>query len=284
MVNAAWATVGGGYGNTASGQLATVGGGISNNAVAYGAIIGGGDGNSVYDTLGTVGGGWNNVVGTDDGDVGSSVGATVGGGYDNVASGQYSTVPGGNDNVASGWASLAAGNQARAQHDGTFVWADSNAGVFGSSGPDQFRVRCTGGAFFFSGISPSVGVSLPAGGNAWGPISDRSVKENFAPVDGGAVLERLASVPIETWNLKTQDPSIRHMGPMAQDFHAAFGLGEDDRHISTSNADGVALAAIQGLYGIVQEKDAEISELKARLAKLEALVERLVSQQSGGAK
>ena len=87
---------------------------------------------------------------------------------------------------------------------------------------------------------------LPGAGR--GPrLSDRALKANVAAVDGGDVLARLAQVPVSTWNYTSQDPSIRHMGPMAQDFYAAFGLGEDDRHITTVDADGVALAAIQGL-------------------------------------
>jgi hypothetical protein len=77
-------------------------------------------------------------------------------------------------------------------------------------------------------------------GNGWSGISDRNVKENFAPVDGQDVLASLAKIPIETWNLKSQDPSVRHIGPMAQDFYAAFEVGEDERHISTVGADGVA--------------------------------------------
>jgi hypothetical protein len=56
---------------------------------------------------------------------------------------------------------------------------------------------------------------------------------------------------------------------MAQDFHAAFGVGEDDRHISTVDADGVALAAIQALYGLVQERDLQIAALEQRVAALE---------------
>ena len=60
------------------------------------------------------------------------------------------------------------------------------------------------------------------------------------------------------------------MGPMAQDFHAAFGLGVSDKLIDTIDPDGVALAAIQGLHALVQEKDAEIDELRARLERLEA--------------
>src|SRR5439155_940659 len=70
------------------------------------------------------------------------------------------------------------------------------------------------------------GVSLQPGATAWSVASDRNLKENVAQVDAEGVLGRLASLPISTWNLKQQDASIRHMGPMAQDFRAAFGLGE----------------------------------------------------------
>ena len=86
------------------------------------------------------------------------------------------------------------------------------------------------------------------------------------------VLERLAAIPIQTWNYKSQDPSIRHIGPVAQGFYGAFGLGADDQHISTVDADGVALAAIQGVYELVRDQAAQIAALEARLSPLEALV------------
>jgi hypothetical protein len=76
--------------------------------------------------------------------------------------------------------------------------------------------------------------------------SDRHAKERFTPVDPQAVLAKVAALPITQWNFKGQ-PGEAHLGPMAQDFHAAFGLGPDERHIATVDADGVALAAIQGL-------------------------------------
>jgi trimeric autotransporter adhesin len=88
-------------------------------------------------------------------------------------------------------------------------------------------------------------------------------------VDGRAVLDAVAAMPISTWNYIAQDESIRHIGPMAQDFYAAFGVGEDDTHITTIDGDGVALAAIQGLNEIVQEKEAHIAALEARLTALE---------------
>ena len=84
-------------------------------------------------------------------------------------------------------------------------------------------------------------------------------------------------MPISTWNCKAHDESIRHIGPMAEDFHATFGVGEKETMITTIDADGVALAAIQGLHEIVQEKEASIAELEAqndaqneRIANLEA--------------
>ena len=81
------------------------------------------------------------------------------------------------------------------------------------------------------------------------------------------------------------------MGPVAQDFSAAFGLGESDKHINTIDADGVALGAIQGLYKLVQEKEGRIStleehnrKLEARLAVLEDLVQTLAKEKNGGEK
>ena len=76
-------------------------------------------------------------------------------------------------------------------------------------------------------------------------------------------------MPVQEYNLRSQDPSIRHIGPVAQDF-SVFGYGESDRAINMQDADGVALAAIQGLYDRVQALEAENDELQARLAALEA--------------
>jgi hypothetical protein len=123
-----------------------------------------------------------------------------------------------------------------------------------------------------------VGVQVAAGGNAWSAISDRKLKENFKPVDCQSVLEKVVAMPLTTWNLKSQSPEIRHIGVMAQDFKAAFAVGEDDRHISTSDADGVAMAAIKALNQNVDDlktelkrRDAENAQLKQRLETLEKL-------------
>lgn len=100
-------------------------------------------------------------------------------------------------------------------------------------------------------------------------------KENIQPVDTQTVLEHLAAIPIQTWNYKTDDPSIRHIGPMAQDFAAAFGVGEDDKHIHSVDAAGVAFAAIQALHTVVQKRQAELTSMRDQLAAIEEEVRSL---------
>ena len=257
------ATVSGGGGNVASGDHSTVGGGDGNTASGGFSSVGGGTSNDASGSLATVAGGLDNT--------GSGTRSTVSGGENNLASGSFSTVAGGRGNKAQGSFSFAAGREANAIHSGAFVWADnSGAGNFLSLAINEFNVRAAGGTRIYSNPSATVGAWLSPGASAWSAFSDRAVKENLVSIDPLDVLDRLSRVPIDEWNLISQDPSIRHMGPMAQDFHAAFGLGESNRHISTTDADGVALAAIQGLYAIVQEKDAEITALQEQLVQLEA--------------
>lgn len=95
--------------------------------------------------------------------------------------------------------------------------------------------------------------------------SDRNQKEHFAPVDVQEVLGKVATLPITTWNYKDRKAGIRHIGPMAQDFAAAFGVGEDNRSINVVDANGVALAAIQALYQQLQEQTAEIRTMRTEL-------------------
>jgi trimeric autotransporter adhesin len=90
----------------------------------------------------------------------------------------------------------------------------------------------------------------------------------ISPADA---LTKVTALPISEWNFKT-DTGTTHIGPMAQDFHGAFQVGMDDKHISMVDADGVALAAIQGLNQKLQQKETEITELKERLEKIEALL------------
>jgi hypothetical protein len=98
--------------------------------------------------------------------------------------------------------------------------------------------------------------------------SDRNLKENISPIKEREILALLAAIPVSKWNYKNQDPSIHHIGPMAQDFHAAFGVGESDRFINMVDANGVALAAIKGLYDLLKEKEEEMNRLKRENSEL----------------
>jgi hypothetical protein len=145
---------------------------------------------------------------------------------------------------------------------------------------NQFLVRATGGISLTTNAAGTPGCSLSAGGGTWNCTSVRSAKANVAPVNGVAELDTLMAIPIQTWNFNTQAAAIRHMGPMAQDWHAAFGLGENDTTISAVDADGVALAAIQGLYQVVQAKDAEIEALRAVYSTQQEQLAALQSEQA----
>jgi hypothetical protein len=111
--------------------------------------------------------------------------------------------------------------------------------------------------------------------------SDRDRKQNLTRINPAEVLARVVDLPISRWEYR-EDPDTPHLGPMAQDFHAAFGLGGDNRHIATLDADGVALAAIQGLHRMVAEKEERLrrveEENRALMRRLEAL-ERLLPRQ-----
>ena len=110
----------------------------------------------------------------------------------------------------------------------------------------------------------------PAGKERCGVIvSDRALKADLASVDGQAMLARVASLPIQSWRYRTEESAIRHIGPMAQDFAAAFHVGDDDRHIHVVDGQGVALAAIQGLLQEVRLLQAENHVLAERVAALE---------------
>jgi hypothetical protein len=181
-------------------------------------------------------------------------------------------------NVASGCYSFAAGNRACATNPGAFVWGDSTAAAIHSTASNQFIVRASGGVRFFSNAGATAGVSLASGSGSWTTLSDRNSKENLQPVNAQNVLEKMATLPMNTWNYKSQDAAIRHIGPMAQDFKAAFGVGETDTGIATVDEEGVALAAIQGLNQKLNEKDAEIQDLKQSVADLKKMVQSLVDK------
>jgi hypothetical protein len=261
---ATYSTISGGISNTSSGIGATVGGGAGNLVNGEEGTVSGGMNNRVSDSYGTTGGGRGNIAGNSNEDPTDAIYATVGGGTENVARGSYSVVPGGSSNLAGGDYSFAGGHRAivHTDHQGAFLYADSMDSGFYSAAANEFAVRATGGFRFLTATdmagTPSAGARLPSGSGSWESFSDRNAKTSFAVMDTFQILEHLSKLPLATWNYKTQRPEVRHLGPTAQDFYGAFGLGDDDKYISMVDADGVALAAIQGLYVLVKEKEAEI--------------------------
>lgn len=270
------AAIAGGAGNIAAGEDATIGGGLSNQATdRYSTVAGGranraGNGNDTVEDAryATVGGGQDNVAG--------GLGATVSGGLENTANGDFAGVAAGSGNVAAGDYSFAVGRRAQIDdsHSGALLLADATDADFASQGANEFAVRATGGVRLITAVDddgqPLAGVQLAEGSGAWQTLSDRHAKANIVPVNEQEILTLLMSMPVSTWNYKTQDAGIRHIGPMAQDFYAAFGVGEDERYLTTVDVDGVTLAAMQGLYQIIQSQDNLIADQQQTIESLTA--------------
>ena len=154
---------------------------------------------------------------------------------------------------------------------------------FGTGTSQDFNVRIINDApnvlsFFRNSSFSTPMAQFSASGlfvnGAFVHASDRNAKENIQPVDPRAVLDKIMAMPISEWNYK-EDKASRHIGPMAQDFRAAFNLGLNDTSIATVDADGVALAGIQGLHQKLEEKEARIKALERTVSELKQLVERL---------
>ena len=301
-------TIGGGSGNTAGGDDSTVGGGRSNTTGNFGSTIGGGIANTASGTYSTVSGGSSNCAGGDyswaggqsakirpgnepgDGNCSTSSGTATG---DNgtfvwaddenatfVSTGprQFlvraaggvmfntnSLINIGDDVVIAARPAIGGGDA-----DSDLTWKTRNnktARVYVSDSSGTFvwqAFNLSAEANFFT---MGNGASLSNGGT-WTNASSRSLKSGFAAIDPIAMLDKLIALPITSWAYKGSLEGT-HVGPVAEDFKAAFGLAGDGKSISTVDADGVALAAIQGLN---QKLEIENAALRARLDALEAKV------------
>jgi hypothetical protein len=187
--------------------------------------------------------------------------------------------------------SVAIGQRASTNgHAGAIVLSDgSTTDSTQASANNQFTVRAAGGIRLFTNATMTTGVQVAAGGSSWAVISDRNRKMDFLGVDGEDVLARLRYVPVTTWRYRDEvDRSTLHIGPMAQDWHRAFGFTTDDHTINMSDFDGVNLAAIKALdarTAELQARTAEVAQLrgeldatKRRLDELEAVVRQLQAQ------
>ena len=231
------------------------------------STVGGGIFNTNLGNYSTLAGGYQDRI--------TNGNAAIGGGRDNLVGGSFSTVPGGLANTAIGNYSLAAGRRAQANHAGSFVWADSQNADFGSTTNDSVQFRCAGGVRFDSGtVAANQALSWAPGSASWSFTSDRATKDRVTSVNPEMILARLTRIPISEWSYIGYDQ--RHIGPMAQDFHTEFPLNDNNKILNEADLHGVALAAIQGLNQKVEKENtairAENAELKARLEKLEQLI------------
>jgi hypothetical protein len=217
---------------------------------------------------------------------------------------QQSSFAAGEDNTASGAASVALGYHAHTNaRQGSFVFSDrSSVDTLRAGVNHSANWRTSGGFRIFTSSNLSTGVTVQSGAvtsnwgqnnaviststgaylstaGVWQDVSDVNRKHLFQRVAGEDVLTRLRSLPITTWTYKVEDASVRHLGPTAQDFHAAFGLGSDNTTIAGVDEAGVALAAAQALDArtLAQQQriealEAENAALRARMERLEALV------------
>jgi hypothetical protein len=198
-------------------------------------------------------------------------------GYQSQAIGDHSVAIGdraianGDYSIALGHASTTPGAR------GSFVFGDDTVQAQQvAHSPNTFVVRATGGARFFTSAHTDIGPVLLAGGTDWLAVSDVNRKHRFRDLDGEDLLGRIARMPVTEWSYKAQPDGIRHIGPTAQDFHAAFGLGQDPLRISPLDSGGVALAAVRALEARTRDLREENASLRARLTALRSQVDRLL--------
>jgi hypothetical protein len=257
-------TVAGGNGNEATGSRSFIGGGVSNTADGQASVVAGGNLHNLFDSAGdysAVGGGEQNNAGGNysavpggnknsasspystalggQNNTANGEGATIAGGKDNRTDGKAAVVAGGADNDARGDYAFAAGRNATAAHAGSFVVGDASETEVTSSGTNEMR-------FQMEMYTPSLNQT-----------SSRTEKTDIESVDPEDVLDSVQSLDISTWEFTHTDDG-RHIGPMAEDFQSAFELGPDEETISSIDADGVALAAIQALAERVETLERQL--------------------------
>ena len=289
--------VGGGADNTAGSLYSTVGGGVANSAIGIYSTVSGGYGNIANGSSSMVPGGSQNIAGgLNSFAAGNSALAfndgcfvwadNAGGSFASTTNNQFLVRAA--NGVGINTASPASGllevrtkntndNAIRfGYYTGGAGNLIANSSYVGIATEDLVtRLAITQGGNVGIGTN-SASQKLVVVGNivVTGTVlgtSDRNAKEHFQPVNSRDILEKVAGLPISRWDYK-EDAGVTHVGPMAQDFYAAFKVGLDDKHIATVDADGVALAAIQGLNDKVVELTSENAALKARLDKLEKLI------------
>ena len=200
-----------------------------------------------------------------------------------TANGEYSTAMG-YETIASGLWCTAIGSYASTNgFTGSFVYGDaSTQNYVTSTSNNQFMVRAAGGYVLYTNSATTIGAELNPNQSAWSVISDSTKKENFIPVNGEDVLNKISKFNLRSWNYKGQNPRLyRHYGPMAQEFFKAFGHDKigvigNDTTINSADFAGINLIAIQALekrtdklQKKLKEKDNEILALNNNVSAIE---------------
>lgn len=256
----------------------------------------------------TVGVGFGSAV-TVSGTAGFSSGASnVCSGFACTAIG-YTVRAGGQGSVALGYRttanndySVAIGYRASNNtHTGTMAMGDeSTTDSVRNQADNEFRIRYNGGirlrvSTAANGNTPgaggNVGCDLTVAVPSWTCASSRTLKENFDAVDGEDVLDRIRRIPINTWNMIGGDRQVRHLGPVAEDFYHAFPLGLGETTIGLGDIDGVNLAGVKALEARtthlqqqLDQRTAEVTQMRGEVAALRAQVEALAAAQSSASR
>jgi trimeric autotransporter adhesin len=311
-------TVAGGYANTASGNFSTVLGGSANAASGISSSIFGGYNNLASGVTATAGGTQSSAIHLGSFVWADASSANSNYRFPSTADNQFSVrATGGARFVTAIDAAGAPTRTVGIDTNGTLdfgsvtrqninLWGGGIYGIGVQSGTQYFRTDANapigvtsgfswhlGGVHSDSANAPGAGgtelMRLSSIGNLFvkGSVSggvllntsDRNVKSLIQSINPQAILAKVAAMPISRWVYNADEKKSWHLGPMAQDFRAAFGLGQDDKTIATVDAGGVALAAIQGLHTLVKTKDAKIAALEKANAvmqkKLAAIEKRL---------
>lgn len=268
----------GGYLGSASGTCSAVVGGDSNNAKGSSAVVCGGYNNlidsttSVQNYYSFIGGGISNIIG------GSGACNSILAGTLNSVRGSYNCVMAGYacqiGSVNSPTTCLVGGTQAFTDYSGCFVWADNSGGIYATTAANQFKTRCSGGAYLRSSsiASGSLGVKLLSGSSYWASYLPRSVKENISKVDPRDLLHKVSILPVSQWESKHDE--CLHIGPMGEEFNRLFDLEREEEsemnekeRIDDCDADAVNFGALQGALFELEKLEKEVDELEEKLKK-----------------
>jgi hypothetical protein len=197
---------------------------------------------------------------------------------DVVVMGDGNRVFGSNTRV-NGATNFIIGSDVSVQGDGNVVLnaSDDPLELVGDS---QVLLSAPHGVFIHTG--DGMVVSATDGSGGWAMVSDKTLKTGFSVVDHQQVFDSLMALPITRWEYAFK-AGVQHIGPMAQDFKSAFQVGEDDRFIATSDADGVAFSAIKHLIALTDQlskkrsmvQSSDLAQLNEMITQLNHVVETL---------